>query len=222
MLDDPQYMGSCARITARRGSGRAGTTLRRIGFGRAAADKVVSDLRAPAAYIPRPARGGPRGLRDHRRWIERGSHSRLAAGRQPPRLPRRERARRVRLEIDDTGGRGASATHQCLQSDLDRGSQGRRRSCDCVSVADVAAMRNAQTSRRDFASGAKHRTFPNSGIWSQRADRRGRMPVSTALPYQWYDKPNTTLHGRDFDAFLAERRLPVMNRVVLAGGRPWG
>jgi methionine biosynthesis protein MetW len=47
------------------------------------------------------------------------------------------------------------------------------------------------------------------------------MPVSKALPYQWYDTPNIHLCTvADFDAFLAERRLPVMNRVVLARGRP--
>jgi methionine biosynthesis protein MetW len=65
-------------------------------------------------------------------------------------------------------------------------------------------------------------TFPNFGHWSHRWQiARGRMPVSTALPYQWYDTPNIHLCTvADFDAFLAERRLPVMNRVVLAGGGP--
>jgi PAT family beta-lactamase induction signal transducer AmpG len=45
------------------------------------------------------------------------------------------------------------------------------------------------------------------------------MPVSSSLPYEWYDTPNIHLCTvADFDAFLAERRLDVMNRVVLAGG----
>ena len=65
-------------------------------------------------------------------------------------------------------------------------------------------------------------TFPNFGHWSHRWQiLRGRMPVSTALPYQWYDTPNIHLCTvADFDAFLAERRCVVEGRVVLAGGRP--
>ena len=47
------------------------------------------------------------------------------------------------------------------------------------------------------------------------------MPVSKALPYQWYDTPNIHLCTvADFDAFLGQRRFHVENRVVLAGGAP--
>jgi methionine biosynthesis protein MetW len=47
------------------------------------------------------------------------------------------------------------------------------------------------------------------------------MPVSSALPYQWYDTPNIHLCTvADFDAFLAERRIQVEDRVVLARGTP--
>jgi methionine biosynthesis protein MetW len=46
------------------------------------------------------------------------------------------------------------------------------------------------------------------------------MPVSRALPYQWYDTPNIHLCTvADFDAFLAARRHRVLDRVVLAGRR---
>ena len=63
-------------------------------------------------------------------------------------------------------------------------------------------------------------TFPNFGHWSHRWQiLKGRMPVSDKLPYQWYDTPNIHLCTvADFDAFLAERRYVVENRVVLAGG----
>ena len=45
------------------------------------------------------------------------------------------------------------------------------------------------------------------------------MPVSESLPYQWFDTPNVHLCTvADFDAFLAERNLAVLDRVVLAGG----
>ena len=65
-------------------------------------------------------------------------------------------------------------------------------------------------------------TFPNFGHWSHRWQiLRGRMPVSSSLPYQWYDTPNIHLCTvADFDAFLAERGCVVENRVVLARGRP--
>ena len=49
------------------------------------------------------------------------------------------------------------------------------------------------------------------------------MPVSENLPYQWYDTPNIHLCTvADFDAFLEERGLPVLDRVVLADGREVG
>ena len=64
-------------------------------------------------------------------------------------------------------------------------------------------------------------SFPNFGHWSHRLQvLRGRMPVSDNLPYQWFDTPNVHLCTvADFDAFLEERRLVVLDRVVLAGGR---
>jgi methionine biosynthesis protein MetW len=60
-------------------------------------------------------------------------------------------------------------------------------------------------------------TFPNFGYWRHRFDIvRGRMPVSKALPYQWFDTPNIhlcTLH--DFELLCARLNLRVLNRVVL-------
>ena len=65
-------------------------------------------------------------------------------------------------------------------------------------------------------------TFPNFGHWSHRWQiLKGRMPVSPSLPYQWYDTPNIHLCTvADFDAFLEKRGLEIVDRVVLAGGRP--
>ena len=65
-------------------------------------------------------------------------------------------------------------------------------------------------------------TFPNFGHWSHRLQiLRGRMPVSPALPYQWYDTPNIHLCTvADFDAFLVARGYSIIDRVVLANGRP--
>jgi homoserine O-acetyltransferase len=65
-------------------------------------------------------------------------------------------------------------------------------------------------------------SFPNFGHWTHRLQiLRGRMPVSDALPYQWYDTPNIHLCTvADFDAFLASRGYAVAARTVLAGGAP--
>lgn len=64
-------------------------------------------------------------------------------------------------------------------------------------------------------------SFPNFGHWRHRLQiLAGRMPVSENLPFQWYDTPNVHLCTvADFDAFLAARGLPVLDRVVLTGGR---
>jgi homoserine O-acetyltransferase len=63
-------------------------------------------------------------------------------------------------------------------------------------------------------------SFPNFGHWTHRLQiLRGRMPVSDALPYQWYDTPNIHLCTvADFDAFLAKREYAVASRTILAGG----
>ena len=64
-------------------------------------------------------------------------------------------------------------------------------------------------------------SFPNFGHWRHRLQiLRGRMPVSDALPYQWYDTPNVHLCTvADFDAFLESRGCEIEDRVVLTDGR---
>lgn len=65
-------------------------------------------------------------------------------------------------------------------------------------------------------------TFPNFGYWKHRFNILwGNMPVSKTLPYQWYDTPNVhmcTIH--DFDAFCANHRIQVSERLVMAEGQP--
>lgn len=64
-------------------------------------------------------------------------------------------------------------------------------------------------------------SFPNFGRWDQRLQvMRGRMPVSEALPYQWYNTPNVhlfTIH--DFEAFCASHSIHVLERIVMDGSR---
>lgn len=67
-------------------------------------------------------------------------------------------------------------------------------------------------------------SFPNFGHWRLRWSlaARGRMPVSTSLPYRWYDTPNIHLCTiRDFESLLSAEGLTVVRRVLLdSKGRP--
>jgi methionine biosynthesis protein MetW len=64
-------------------------------------------------------------------------------------------------------------------------------------------------------------SFPNFGHWRDRSQLalRGRMPVSDALPYQWYDSPNirfTTI--KDFRDLCRRRGIDIEREVPLAFG----
>ncbi len=67
-------------------------------------------------------------------------------------------------------------------------------------------------------------SFPNFGHWRLRWSlaARGRMPVSTSLPYRWFDTPNIHLCTiRDFESLLRAENLMTIRRVLLdAHGRP--
>ncbi len=64
-------------------------------------------------------------------------------------------------------------------------------------------------------------SFPNFGYWKNRLHvLRGNMPVSSELPYQWYDTPNVhlcTLH--DFESFCRDHGVTVLERRVMTGER---
>ncbi|HUW25529.1 MAG TPA: methionine biosynthesis protein MetW [Gallionella sp.] len=62
-------------------------------------------------------------------------------------------------------------------------------------------------------------SFPNFGYWKNRLHvLRGNMPVSSELPYQWYNTPNVhlcTLH--DFETFCRDHSVAVLERRVMTG-----
>lgn len=65
-------------------------------------------------------------------------------------------------------------------------------------------------------------TFPNFAHWAARfyLTLKGRMPVSEALPYTWYNTPNIhlcTFH--DFDALCAAKGITVLDRIAVDGGQ---
>ena len=64
-------------------------------------------------------------------------------------------------------------------------------------------------------------SFPNFGHWRVRAHLalRGRMPVSDAIPYSWYDTPNihhTTI--ADFRDFAGDCGAVVEREIAFVGG----
>jgi methionine biosynthesis protein MetW len=63
-------------------------------------------------------------------------------------------------------------------------------------------------------------TFPNFGYWRHRlAILMGRMPVSKALPYQWFDTPNIHLCTvKDFEALCVQVGAEILDERVLHGG----
>ncbi|WP_420466752.1 methionine biosynthesis protein MetW [Panacagrimonas sp.] len=60
-------------------------------------------------------------------------------------------------------------------------------------------------------------TFPNFGHWRVRLQLlRGRMPLTSALPDQWYETPNIHLCTvQDFEALCAERHWTCVHRSLL-------
>lgn len=64
-------------------------------------------------------------------------------------------------------------------------------------------------------------SFPNFGYWKNRLQiLRGHMPVSEALPYQWYDTPNVHLCTlSDFELLCDHLGLRILDQRVISGGR---
>ena len=142
-------------------------------------------------------------------------------------LGERRRATGYGVEIDDAGVLASVRNGiNVLQNDLERGLAGFDDAAfDVVILSQtLQAMRRIEPIVAEMLRVGREAiiTFPNFGHWSHRLQiLRGRMPVSPSLPYQWYDTPNIHLCTvADFDAFLTERGYRILDRVVLARGRP--
>lgn len=62
-------------------------------------------------------------------------------------------------------------------------------------------------------------TFPNFAHWQNRIHLglKGIMPVSEALPYEWYDTPNIHLCTfKDFERLCAEHDIDIINRFAMS------
>ena len=65
-------------------------------------------------------------------------------------------------------------------------------------------------------------TFPNFAYWKTRSflALKGRMPVSDALPYMWYNTPNIHLCTfRDFEALCDENQIQIIDRLAVNGNQ---
>ena len=64
-------------------------------------------------------------------------------------------------------------------------------------------------------------SFPNFAHWPNRLSvLRGRMPVTKALPYQWYDTPNIRVGTfADFEVLAGQCGLRVLDAFGLHEGR---
>ncbi|MBK7332256.1 MAG: homoserine O-acetyltransferase [Betaproteobacteria bacterium] len=144
-------------------------------------------------------------------------------------LARERNARGYGVEIGDAGVRASiGAGVNVIQRDLEGGlKEFADDAFDCVILSQtLQAMKRIETIIAEMLRVGREAivSFPNFGHWRHRLQiLRGRMPVSESLPYQWFDTPNVHLCTvADFDAFLGERGLEVLDRVVLAGGKEVG
>jgi methionine biosynthesis protein MetW len=90
-------------------------------------------------------------------------------------------------------------------------------------LSSLQMMKHVEPLLRDIARVGKEAivSFPNFGYWPHRtALLRGKMPVSKALPYEWYDTPNVrcaTIY--DFADLADDVGLEVMECMALHEGK---
>ena len=216
LLDNPQYhavvRAYCDRIAAEfapAGTARAKAAV--VSPSRRAGAVTRADYATIAGWIKRGARVLDLGCGDGSLlgWL-RAEHGVGGYG----------------IEIDEAGFRASVQNGiDVLQGDLEHGLAGfDSGSFDCVILSQtLQAMHGIEEIVGEMLRVGREAivTFPNFGHWSHRWQIvRGRMPISSALPHQWYDTPNVHMCTvADFDAFLAARGHQVLDRVVLSGGR---
>jgi len=112
-----------------------------------------------------------------------------------------------------------------IQSDLESGlSAFESASFDYVILSQtLQAMHHTEEIVREMLRVGREGivSFPNFGHWRNRLQiLLGNMPVSEALPYQWFDTPNIHLCTvNDFVTFCAQHGVRILERRVLHMGR---
>ncbi len=83
-------------------------------------------------------------------------------------------------------------------------------------------LRNAEAMLKETARVGKMGivSFPNFAHWPNRLQvLLGRMPVTRALPYEWYDTPNIRVGTfADFEVLARKNRLKILDSFGLQNG----
>ena len=94
-------------------------------------------------------------------------------------------------------------------------------------VLQLQTLQNLRNTERMLAETARVGrvgivSFPNFAHWPNRLSvLRGRMPVTKALPYQWYDTPNIRVGTfADFEVLAQRLGLRILDSFGLDGGEP--
>jgi methionine biosynthesis protein MetW len=131
------------------------------------------------------------------------------------------------VEIDDKAvlacvRRGVDVIQQNIEAGLDM--FGASQFDVVVSSMAIQATYKTEDVLRDMSVVGREGvvSFPNFGHWFHAwSILRGRMPVSSEMPYQWYNTPNLHLATlRDFEDLLGRLGLTITARAFLANGRP--
>ena len=130
------------------------------------------------------------------------------------------------IEIADTNVQACvSRGIDVIQLNLDEGlALFDDRSFDVVLQLDTLQhLRNTENMLRETARVGRIGivSFPNFGHWVNRLHvLAGRMPVTRALPYQWYDTPNIRVGTfADFEVLARKCGLAVTDSFGLQAGR---
>ncbi len=129
------------------------------------------------------------------------------------------------VEIDDDGILACVRNGvNVIQGDLERGLSGfADGSFDYVILSQtLQAVRSSERVVREMVRVGREGivTFPNFGYWRNRLQViRGSMPVSSNLPYQWFDTPNIHLCTiTDFEDFCRSHGARILERIVMCDG----
>jgi methionine biosynthesis protein MetW len=133
------------------------------------------------------------------------------------------------VEIDD-GGVLASVRNgvNVIQTDIESGlAWFEDGAFDFVILSHtLQAMRNAEAVLGEMLRVGREGivTFPNFGYWRHRLDiLRGHMPVSKALPYNWWDTPNIHLCTvKDFEDLCRKVGAEILEERVIHEGKAVG
>jgi len=130
------------------------------------------------------------------------------------------------VELDDANLLGcAKRGVNVIQLNLEEGlALFKDRSFDVVlQLETLQHLRNAENMLRETARVGRMGivSFPNFAHWPNRLSVvRGRMPVTKALPYEWYDTPNIRVGTyADFEVLAGKNGLDVIDSFGLQQGQ---